>query len=128
VPRRGAARRERIGTVEIFQFDRAERLIEFHGSTGFHATRIAAGQGPVRLTCLNVEPGGVIGTHPAADGQLFLVIAGDGWASGPDGERVPIGSGWGVRWHPGEVHTSGTDTGMTALAVEGAPLDLFEPE
>jgi len=24
--------------------------------------------------------------------------------------------------------TSGTDTGLIALAVEGAPLDLFEPE
>jgi Ca2+-binding EF-hand superfamily protein len=117
-----------MSSVEIIQFDRAERIITFHGSTGFTATRIAAGQGEVRLTCLNLEPGGIIGTHPAADGQLFLVIAGDGWIAGPGGERVPLAAGWGVRWEPGEAHTSGSETGMTALAVEGAPLDLFEPE
>jgi hypothetical protein len=114
--------------MEIFQFDRAERIVRAHGSTGLHATRIAAGPGQVRLTCLSVEPGGVIGTHPATDAQLFLVIAGDGWTAGPDGERVPIAAGWGVRWEAGETHTSGTDTGLVALAVEGAPLDLFEPE
>ena len=117
-----------VGTMEIFQFDRAERIIEAHGSIGLRATRVAAGPGQVRLTCLNVEPGGVIGTHPATDAQLFLVISGDGWTAGPDGERVPILTGWGVRWEAGEVHTSGTDTGLVALAVEGAPLDLFTPE
>ena len=80
------------------------------------------------LTCLTVEPGGVIGTHPATDPQLFLVIAGEGWTVGPDGERVPITAGWGVRWNSGESHTSGTETGLTALAVEGAPFDLSKPE
>ncbi len=114
--------------MEIFRFDRGERLVQAYGSQGFRATRIAAGKGQVRLTHLAVEPGGVIGTHPATGAQLFLVIAGEGWAAGPDGERVPIAAGWGVRWEAGEIHTSGTQTGMTALAVEGGPLELFEPE
>lgn len=114
--------------MEIFRFDRGERLVHAHGSQGFRATRIASGQGQVRLTCLRVEPGGVIGTHPATGAQLFLVIAGEGWVAGPDGERMPIAAGWGARWAAGEVHTSGSRTGFTALAVEGAPLDLFEPE
>jgi len=114
--------------VEIFQFDRGEKIIPNYGSKGLRATRIAAGDGQVRLTCLAVEPGGVTGTHPATDPQLFLVIAGEGWTAGPDGARVPISAGWGVRWDTGESHTSGTETGLTALAVEGAPLDLFEPE
>jgi hypothetical protein len=114
--------------VEIFRFDRGERLVRSFGSQGFRATRIAAGTGQVSLTCLTVEPGGVIGTHPATGAQLFLVIAGEGWAAGPDGERVPIAAGWGVRWDAGEIHTSGTDTGLTALSIEGDPLDLFEPE
>jgi hypothetical protein len=30
--------------------------------------------------------------------------------------------------HAGEIHTSGTEAGLIALAVEGSPLDLFEPE
>jgi hypothetical protein len=114
--------------VEIFQFDRGERIVESYGSRGLRATRVAAGTGQVRLTCLTVAPGGIIGTHPATDSQLFLVIAGHGWAAGPDGERVPINAGWGVRWDAGETHTSGTEAGLIALAVEGSPLDLFEPE
>jgi hypothetical protein len=114
--------------VEIFQFDRGERIVDSYGSRGLHATRVAAGTGQVRLTCLTVALGGIIGTHPATDAQLFLVIAGYGWAAGPDGERVPISAGRGVRWDAGEIHTSGTEAGLIALAVEGSPLDLFEPE
>jgi quercetin dioxygenase-like cupin family protein len=116
------------GQVQIFQFDRREKIIDYHGSQGMHATRIAAGQGDVRLTCLALEPGGVIGTHPATIAQLLLVISGEGWTAGPDGERIPVAAGQAVRWDAGEVHTTGTDTGLTALAVEGAPLSVFEPE
>ncbi len=114
--------------MEIFQFDRGEKLVHAYGSHGFRATRIAAGTGQVQLTCLSVAPGGTIGTHPATGTQLFLVVAGQGWVAGPDGERVPITAGWGARWDAGEIHTSGTDAGFTVLSVEGAPLDLFEPE
>jgi len=114
--------------VEIFRFDRGERVIGRYGSVGLRATRVAAGTGAVSLTCVAVQPGGVIGTHPAIGAQLFRVIAGEGWVAGPDGERVPISAGSGVRWEDGEVHTSGTTAGFTALVVEGAPVDLFEPE
>jgi hypothetical protein len=121
-------RRPKEPAVEIFQFDRRERGIEYFGSQGLRATRIAAGDGEVRLTCLALEPGGVIGTHPATIPQLFLVISGEGWTAGPDGERVPVAAGHGVRWDAGEIHTTGTDTGLVAVAVEGAPMSLFEPE
>ena len=114
--------------MEIFQFDRDERRITRHDSTGLLVTRIAAGDGPVQLTLLTVEPGGTIGTHPAAAAQMFLVIAGAGWTAGPDGKRIPITAGQGVCWDEAEEHTSGSDEGLTALAVEGTPLTLFAPD
>jgi hypothetical protein len=114
--------------VQIFRFDRAEKIVRRYHSEGLRAARIAAGGGQVHVTCLNLEPGGVIGTHPATDTQLFLVIAGEGWTAGPDGARVPITTGLGVRWNAGENHTSGTETGLVALAIEGTSFDLFEPE
>jgi hypothetical protein len=86
--------------LEIFQYDRDEKIIRRYGSAGLRATRVAAGEGPVHMTCLTVGPGGVIGTHPATASQLFLVVAGEGWVAGPDGK----------------------------LVVEGTPLALFEPE
>jgi hypothetical protein len=76
--------------MEIFRFDRAERVIGAHGSIGLHATRIASGDGAVALTCLALQPGGTIGTHPTTGDQLFLVIAGSGWVAGDDGIRHPI--------------------------------------
>jgi hypothetical protein len=59
---------------------------------------------------------------------LFLVIAGSGWVAGADGIRHPVQAGHGAHWASGEVHTSGTDTSLTALAVEGSSLRLFVPE
>ena len=114
--------------MEIFRFDRGEKIIHRYDSEGLRATRVAKGDGQIHLTCLTLAPDGIIGTHPATEDQLFLVIAGEGWVAGSDGQRIPIAAGWGVRWDAGEDHTSGTKAGLTALAVEGAALDLFEPE
>lgn len=113
--------------MEIFRFERAERLMTHHGSTGLHATRVAAGAGEVQVTCLTLAPGGTIGTHPATSAQLLLVVTGSGWVAGQDGTRVPITAGQGARWEEAENHTTGTESGLTALVLEG-PLTLFEPE
>ncbi len=72
---------------------RGEKIIDRYGSEGFRATRVAAGGGKIHLTCLTLAPGGLIGTHPATEAQLFLVIAGQGWTAGQDGQRTPITAG-----------------------------------
>ena len=69
--------------MEIFQFDRREKNVGRFGSRGLLATRIAAGDGTMNLTCLTLEPDGLIGTHPATNSQLFLVISGEGWVARP---------------------------------------------
>ena len=105
-----------------------EKSIRRHSSRGLAATRIAAGEGKIHLTCLTVEPGGVIGTHPATSAQLFLVIAGVR-AGSPEPMAVTFRSeraGRSLECRRG-AHQR-TETGFIALAVEGAPLDLFEPE
>lgn len=116
--------------MEMFVFDRREFRIPHHQSADAFATLIAHGEhsGQTRVSCLAIEPGGLIGEHPAAGGQLFLVVAGEGWVSGPDGQRLAIRAGQGVRWDPEEVHTSGSETGLTAIALEGPHLQIFGPE
>jgi hypothetical protein len=42
--------------------------------------------------------------------------------------RRPVEAGQGACWAAGEVHTSGADTNLTALAVEGPSLRLSEPK
>ena len=112
--------------MQIFQFDRAEKVIDRFDSVGATATRVAKSDGAAQLTCLTIAPGGTIGAHPAPVPQLFLIVSGEGWIAGPDGERVPVTAGTAVRWEPGEEHASGTETGMTALALEGETVGAFE--
>ena len=114
--------------MEIFTFDRAEHEVTGHGSVGMHATRIAQFTDTTRATCLTLAAGGVIGTHPASGHQVLLIVAGAGWVAGNDGVRVPVSAGHAAYWAPGEVHTTGSDAGLTAIAIEGGPVTVFEPE
>jgi quercetin dioxygenase-like cupin family protein len=56
--------------------------------------------------------------HPAASDQLFVVVQGEGWASGGDGGEQAIAAGTAVFWPAGEEHETRTDIGMTAIVVE----------
>jgi quercetin dioxygenase-like cupin family protein len=74
------------------------------------------------VVVMEIGAGGVVGRHPAAVGQLFVVVLGAGWVSGADGVRRPIQAGEAVAWEAGEEHESGSDEGMTALVVEAESL------
>lgn len=78
----------------------------------------------LHVVAMHVEPGGVIARHPAADDQLFLVVAGSGRASGGDASHAePVAAGTAVLWLQGEVHETraGVD-GLLAIVVEGPDL------
>lgn len=47
------------------------------------------------------------------------MVAGTGWASGPEGDRRGLRAGYGALWEPGESHEAGSDTGLTAVCLEG---------
>jgi quercetin dioxygenase-like cupin family protein len=113
--------------MRVLRYDRDEHEVTGHGSRGMHATRIAELTGKAVATCLAVAPGGLIGTHPAASHQVLLIVAGSGWVAGADGERVPVTAGDAAYWEPGEVHTTGSDEGLTAIALEGGPATVYEP-
>ncbi|GAA4212952.1 hypothetical protein [Actinocatenispora rupis] len=114
--------------MQVFTFDRAEHEVTGDGSVSLHATRIAQFAEQARATCLAVAPGGVIGTHPAVSHQVLLIVAGAGWVAGEDGAPVPVTAGQAAYWAPGERHTTGSDTGLTAIALEGGPVTIFAPE
>jgi quercetin dioxygenase-like cupin family protein len=76
------------------------------------------------VVVISIGPGGLVGRHPAGADQLFLVVSGSGWVSGPDGQRVALRAGEAVVWSAGEEHESGSDEGLTALVVEAEQLDV----
>jgi quercetin dioxygenase-like cupin family protein len=89
------------------------------GSVAAAVRRLAGG---AHVVVIEIEPGGVVGRHPAAGAQLFAVVDGSGWVSGGDGEPEQIVAGEAVAWEPGEEHESGSDEGMTVLVVESEAL------
>ncbi|MFY0544586.1 cupin domain-containing protein [Brevibacillus sp. H7] len=77
----------------------------------------------LHIGCIHLGPNGILGHHPAPVPQLFLVVQGEGWVRGEGEERVRIEAGQAVFWETGEGHESGTESGMTAIVIEGDQLD-----
>jgi hypothetical protein len=59
---------------------------------------------------------------------VLLIVSGSGWVAGSDGVHVAVTAGQAAYWAPGEIHTTGSDTGLTAIALEGSQATVFEPE
>ena len=102
----------------------AETPISDYESHGAYALQLGEGRGEGHIYCIRIEPGGAIGPHEAAFGQLFLVVAGSGWVSGGDGVPRLLGVGRGAYIGRGEVHAKGTDTGLTAIMVQLTDLAM----
>jgi hypothetical protein len=70
---------------------------------------------------------GIVGFHPAATPQLFLVVSGYGWVRSEESTgRMPISAGQAAYWEKDEWHESGTDAGMTAIVIESETLEPAE--
>lgn len=108
------------------------RRVRFDAPVGHHITAFSSQHVTItgiqrisssaQIGCLWIGAGGVVGYHEATTAQLFLVTAGEGWATGADRVRQPISVGHGVFWEQGEWHESGSDSGMTVIVVEGDDL------
>ena len=110
--------------MKLYRFDAsAGHHVEQHGSD-FVLSPLTDPEGRVHAACFHLGAGGLIGAHEAATRQLLCVVWGSGWVSGPDGVRVPIERAQAAFFEKGELHETGTDTGLAAVVLEG---DDFEP-
>ncbi len=89
----------------------------------FSMTHVPNSPGPTRANCAHLLPNGLIGRHKTMMNQLLVVVAGEGWVSGGDGQRRQISNGEAAFWVVGEAHETGTENGLTALVLEGAGVD-----
>jgi quercetin dioxygenase-like cupin family protein len=96
-------------------------------STGASVIPLAGGEGEAHVSALSFEPGGRIGPHPAEFGQLLVPLTGSGWAAGADGVEFPLEPGQAAYFAPGEVHSKGSETGMTALMIQVRDLAISSP-
>jgi hypothetical protein len=102
--------------------------IELYESAGAAGVTLGDGAGETHVHWLHFEAGGAIGEHRAGFGQLFLVVSGEGWATGGDGVRRSLAAGQGAFFERGEKHSKGTDTGMTVIMVQTHDLHPHAPQ
>lgn len=107
--------------MEILRF--SVSLAEQIGWRPYEVTRassikLAEGAGEAHAYVIYFEPGGAIGPHAAGFGQILLAVAGNGWVAGADDRQVELAEGSAAFIHRGEVHSKGSETGMTAFMVQ----------
>lgn len=119
------ARRQRARIRRMYMIDftptRALPIAEY-ASRGASAQLLADGVGEAHVYAVHLAAGGEIGPHPAGFGQLFLVVAGEGWVAGADGMRCSVRTGQGAVIARGEVHAKGSEAGCSALMIQLAEL------
>jgi quercetin dioxygenase-like cupin family protein len=111
--------------MRIIYFPRDHaRPIDLFDAVAASNVHLASGRGDAHVYCLYFGPGSSIGAHPAGYAQMFLIVEGEGWVADSDGTRTPIVAGQGAYFSPGEVHSKGSDAGMTVIMVQ---TDELEP-
>ena len=112
--------------MKRYRFDPAAAWpVSDYGSSFSLARLLWAKSGEVRVDIAYLRAGDRIGEHEAGLPQLFCVVEGAGWVTGPDGapERIEVTPGDAVYWVSGERHAAGTETGMTAVIIQAEELD-----
>jgi GrpB-like predicted nucleotidyltransferase (UPF0157 family) len=105
--------------MKIFRFDEEVSVPVIGSGSDFKMGRLTDEDSRVRVGVMYLPPGGRVGRRETAASQLFAVVAGAGWVSGADGARREVGAGYGAVWERGESLGAGTDSGLTAVAVDG---------
>lgn len=109
--------------MKIFSFgkDHAHPISNF-GSKDSFFTKMVKHDNTVHLGCVHIGQDGSIGEHEAPVDQLFIVIQGKGWVTGKEGVAYEILPGYAAFWEAGEVHSSRSEQGMTAMILESSGL------
>ncbi len=105
--------------LKIFRFDQQVSIpISEHGSD-FTIGALIGPDSRVQVQVMHLPRGGLIGRHETAAQQLFAAVAGSGWVCGADGLRRDLKTGFAALWEAGEEHQAGSETGLTAICIEG---------
>jgi GrpB-like predicted nucleotidyltransferase (UPF0157 family) len=105
--------------MDVFRFDQ-QVAVPFSQFGSRFALAPLTGDGTTRVQIAYLPPGGRVGRHPTASDQLFAVVSGRGWVAGDDAARREITPGYAARFLRGEDHEVDTETGLTAVVIEGA--------
>jgi hypothetical protein len=112
--------------VKRYRFDASAAWPVSDCGSSFSLARLLwAKFGEVRVDIVYLRAGDHVGEHQAGLPQLFCVVVGAGWATGPDDKprKFEVTPGDAVFWVSGERHAAGTETGMRAIIIQAESLD-----
>jgi quercetin dioxygenase-like cupin family protein len=113
--------------MKLFRFDpEVGTSIHRYNSSGFTISNVMHLPDDAVIRCAYLDPSGIIGDHQATVPQLFLVVQGEGWVRGKTSDQTRIKAGQAAYWEKDEWHESGTETGMTAMIIEGLNINPAE--
>lgn len=99
------------------------RPIRDYATVGAFSIDLAHGAGASHAYAVHVEPGGLIGPHPAGFDQVFVVSQGSGWVAGADGVRHAVDADRCAFVPKGELHSKGSESGMVACMIQADRFD-----
>lgn len=113
--------------MRIYRFDAGVgEAIDLFGSEGFVFSKVVLLHDGAKISCFHLSPNGKVGYHQAVTPQLFLVVNGQGWVRDETSAPIPIEAGRAAFWDADEWHEAGTDTGLTAIVIEGEEINPAE--
>ena len=111
--------------MQVIRGDRLQwAAVDRFESRGFALSRMAGGAEADALFVADIrlDPGGLIGRHPAVGDQCVVVLAGDAEVVDGEGRSERVSAGDAVFWADGEWHETRTRGGLTAIVVEAPRL------
>ncbi len=109
--------------MKIYKFSKEHsKKVEKYQSHLATYVKMARTNEAATIGYMYIEGEGTIGHHQAPISQLFIVVEGEGWVTGENQKRISIKRGEAVLWEKGEWHTSGSETGMTAIVIQSEEL------
>jgi len=113
--------------MKLYSFNpKVDQEIDRFGSVKAMIAKAVALEPEAGVNVAYIRPKERIGYYEEVAPQLFLLVEGQGWIRNEFDEIFPIQEGQAVYWEQNEWHELGSETGMTAVIIEGISFDPVE--
>ena len=110
--------------MKIYRFNpRVDREDEQLDSVKAIIAKVLQLDNNAKVNAVYLHPNERISHQQALTQQLLLVVDGEGWMMSRTNELSTIRAGQAIFWEANEIQESGTETGITAVIIEGEKID-----
>ena len=115
--------------MEFYTFGKesGKQIAKFQSD--FIMSRILLTDKEINIGCMHLDENGIVGYHQAVVPQLLLVVSGQADVRNEEDTYFNIKPGDAVFWEKDEWHETKSETGLTAIVIQGNELNpaLYMP-